>query len=381
MDGIDKLTHEVRGRPLLAWAIDAVAAVDEVERIVVVCAPERQAAVRDAAWLSPRVSAVVSGGSRRHESVAAGLAALDSLARPIDGAGDRVVLVHDGARPLASRELIGAVLEAAFRHGAAIPIVPVTDTLKQIDGSRVAATVDRTDLASAQTPQGVRHRLLRDAFMTFPPSGPETWTDEAALLEACNIPVHALPGEPTNFKVTVPADLDRLEAALGGGGATPPALRVGSGIDSHPFGPGAPLAIGGIEIAGAPRLHGHSDGDAALHAIADALLGAAGLGDLGRMFPADATTPEGVASHELVATVVSRVRDAGHRPVSIDVTIVAARPRLAARLDEMRDAIAAIVGLPSEAVNVKASSGNLDGPDGAGRSISAQAIATVERIS
>jgi 2-C-methyl-D-erythritol 2,4-cyclodiphosphate synthase len=278
-------------------------------------------------------------------------------------------------------QLVLAVLEAAAEHGAAIPVLPVTDTIKRIADDQVTGTVDRAGLASAQTPQGVRRGLLSTAFARFPPNGPETWTDEAGLLEACRIAVHALPGEPGNFKVTLPADLDRVEAALSGGSRVRDTRwRIGSGVDSHPFGPGTPLAIGGIEIAGAPRLHGHSDGDAALHAIADALLGAAGLGDLGRMFPADATTPEGVASHELVESVVTRVRDAGYRPASIDVTIVAARPRLAARLDEMRDAIAAIVGLPSDAVNVKASSGNLDGPEGAGRSISAQALATLEPI-
>jgi 2-C-methyl-D-erythritol 2,4-cyclodiphosphate synthase len=137
--------------------------------------------------------------------------------------------------------------------------------------------------------------------------------------------------------------------------------------------------LGGIEIAGAPRLHGHSDGDVVLHAVADALLGATALGDLGRLFPADARTPNGIASSELVRTVVDRVVGAGWRPASIDVTVVAARPRLGDHLDAMAGAIGELLELDRSAVNVKASSGNLDGADGAGRSISAVAIAMVSR--
>jgi 2-C-methyl-D-erythritol 2,4-cyclodiphosphate synthase len=278
---------------------------------------------------------------------------------------------------------VTAVAIATATYGAAIPVVPVTDTLKRLDGEVVAGTVDRASLAAAQTPQGARSTLLRSAFERFPPGGPEEWTDEAALLEACRIPVHALPGEPTNLKVTVPADLVRVEVALAarnpsGAAAHPAAVeRVGTGLDSHPFGPGEPLALGGVTIPGAPRLHGHSDGDVALHAIADALLGAAGLGDLGRLFPADGSTPRGIASGELLATVVERLAAAGLATRRIDVTIVGARPRLASYLDAMRDAIAAVVRVDAAAVNVKASTGNLGGDEGAGRSMSALAVAVV----
>ena len=154
-------------------------------------------------------------------------------------------------------------------------------------------------------------------------------------------------------------------------------MNVGIGLDRHPFGPGEPLRLGGIGIPGAPALHGHSDGDVALHAIADALLGSAGLGDLGRLFPADDRTPRGVASTDLLGEVVNRVAAAGWRPTSIDLTIVGARPRLGPHLEAMRDAIAGIVGLGHESVSVKASSGNLSGDDGAGRTISATAVVLV----
>lgn len=379
MGGVDKLGYLIGGRPLLAWSIDALAAVEAVERIVVVTSAERQAALRAATWLNERVAAVVVGGDRRHESVAAGLAALDALdaASPADApAGERVVLVHDGARPLVSAALVAAVLEAAREGGAAIPVLPVAETVKRLDGGVIVETLDRAVLATAQTPQGIRRGLLREAFERYPPGGAETWTDEAALLEACRITVHAIPGEPGNLKVTLPTDFDRVEAVLSPG-ARASHMRVGVGTDSHPFGPGGPLALGGIAIPGGFRLAGHSDGDVALHAVADALLGAAGLGDLGRLFPAGPATPRGIDSRDLLADVVRRLAEAGLRPGSIDVTIVAARPRLADHLDAMRAAVAEVVGLDPTAVNVKASTGNLDGMEGAGRGISAQAVATV----
>ena len=380
MGGLDKLAAQIGGRPLLAWTLDALAGSMSVARIVVVTTVAKVPEIAGAAWLPDRVAAVVAGGARRQDSVAAGVEAL------ADGPGSGVILVHDGARPLVSADLVDAVARAAAIHGAAIPVMPVVDTLKRVEDGRVAGTVERSGLAAAQTPQGVRRDVLAAAYAAFPPAGPETWTDEAALLEACRIPVHALPGESANLKVTLPVDLRRVEAALADAGriAAPfhavSALRVGIGEDGHPFGPGSPLALGGITIDAAPRLHGHSDGDVALHAVCDALLGAAGLGDLGRIFPPGPSTPAGIASRELVAECVRRVRAAGLAPLSVDVTIIGARPRLAARLPEMRDAIAGLLELPGDRVNVKASTGNLAGWEGAGRGISARAVAIVGQV-
>jgi len=372
MTGVDKLGATVGGRPLLAWTIDAVAAAPCVDRLVVVAAPERVEALRTAPWLPASVTAVVPGGATRQQSVAAGVRWLD-VADP--SGRDRPVLVHDGARPLVSPGLVAAVVEGVERYGAALPVLSVVETLKRVGDGFVLETVDRTTLAVAQTPQGVRRGLLLEAWAAFPPDGPREFTDEAALLEACKIPVHAIPGEPANLKVTLPDDLRRVQQAL-----APASARVGFGHDSHPFGPGTGLRLGGIEIEGAPRLAGHSDGDVALHAVADALLGAAGLGDLGRLFPADARTPAGIASHLMLREVVARLGGAGLAPATVDVVIIAARPRLGARLDAMRDAIAAVLGLEAGAVNVKASTGNLGGDEGAGRSISARAVASLRAV-
>jgi 2-C-methyl-D-erythritol 4-phosphate cytidylyltransferase/2-C-methyl-D-erythritol 2,4-cyclodiphosphate synthase len=382
MAGIDKLAAPVAGRPVLAHALAGLAAVPLVDRIVVVTAPDRVDEVRTAVWLPPAVVAVVAGAARRQGSVAAGLAELDRLdaaAVAADPAGlpaDRVVLIHDGARPVVDAGLVERVARAAARHGAAIPVLPVAETVKRVEGDRIVETIDRAPLATAQTPQAFRRSVLRAAYARRDPAGSEEWTDEAALCESCTIPVHVVPGDPANVKVTLPADLARVAAALGGP-LPAVALRTGIGHDSHPFGPGEPLVLGGVAIAGAPRLHGHSDGDVALHALADALLGAAGLGDLGRLFPAGPATPRGIASAELVGEVVRRLEAAGLRVVGVDLTIVAARPRLAGHLEAMGDSIARLVGLPPAAVNVKASTGNLAGDEGAGRGASALAIATV----
>ena len=379
MGGVDKLDALVAGRPVLAWSTWAFARVAEARRIVVVTSADRVTRYRAAAWMPQRVSAVIAGGARRQESVAAGIRWLraDEASGDLrDHAADRVVLVHDGARPVISADLIVRVAAAAAKHGAAIPVVSVSETIKELDGGVVRRTVDRAHLAAAQTPQGVRLSVLERAYAMFPPDSRETWTDEAALLEACTITVHALSGDADNLKVTYPPDLARAARALGGQ-LSFAAGRPGFGSDSHPFGADRPLALGGIEIADAPRLSGHSDGDVALHAVADALLGAAGLGDLGRQFPADATTPAGLASGQMLAGVVELLADAGLSPRSVDLTIVAGRPHLGGRLDEMRAEIARILGVDAGGVSVKASSGNLSGDEGAGRAISAHAIAVV----
>ena len=395
MGGQDKLAAELAGRPLLAWSVAALAASPMVERIAIVRRLEQADEPRPT-WLPAKVVAVVPGGARRQESVRAGIDALEdgreqriapagsrggrengARSKPGDEADSdrRVLLVHDGARPLVSSRLVEAVAAAAAEHGAAIPVLPVAETIKRVAGSTVAATVDRTDLATAQTPQGIRWDVLRRALASMPGDGAADFTDEAALLEAAGVAVHTVPGESSNLKVTLPADLALATAQLAASGE----IRSGFNADGHPFGPAMGLRLGGIEIPNAPRLHGHSDGDAALHAIAGALLGAAALGDLGGRYPADERTPRGIASTDLLRDVRALLADAGWAPRSVDLLIRAGRPRLAETLPAMRAAIAELLGLLTEAVSVKAATGNLSGDAGAGRTIEAEAIATIIR--
>jgi 2-C-methyl-D-erythritol 4-phosphate cytidylyltransferase / 2-C-methyl-D-erythritol 2,4-cyclodiphosphate synthase len=369
MGGQDKLAADLAGRPVLAWSLAALAASPIVDRIALVRTAEQAAAARPV-WLPDKVVAVVAGGTRRQESVAAGIRALEAAAPD-----QHVLLVHDGARPLVSLALIDAVARAASEHGAAIPVLPVAETLKRIDGESVTATVDRSGVATAQTPQGIRWDVLRQAIARVPADGAAELTDEAGLLEAAGIAVRAVPGEAANRKITLAEDLAILEAQLAGAGAT----RTGYARDGHAFGGGDGLRLGGVEIPGAPRLHGHSDGDAALHAIAGALLGAVAMGDLGSQYPADERTPRGIASADLLRNVRRSLADAGWRPVAVDLSIHAARPWLERHLPSMRVAIAALLELEDGAVSVKASTGNLSGDAGAGRTIEAEAIATVTR--
>ncbi|MEO8469991.1 MAG: 2-C-methyl-D-erythritol 2,4-cyclodiphosphate synthase [Chloroflexota bacterium] len=371
MAGIDKRLALLGGQPLLIRTIEAMASAPIVDRIVLVM--EEGAALETLRpGLPSSVVRIVPGGAHRGASVEAGFRALEAVA---GGAlpADRVVLVHDGARPLVSRELIDAVAAAAAENGAALPVIPVSDTVRRVRDGELGELVDRTDLTAGQTPQGARAGLLAEALRRYPAGGGERFTDEAALLMACTIRVHPVPGDPVNLKVTLPADLARAAAFV----AARDDRRIGTGTDSHPFGPGAPLRLGGLEFPGVPRLHGHSDGDVVLHATADALLGAAVLGDLGRMFPADHRTPKGMPSEDLLRSVVSRLAGEGWTVEALDLTIVGARPKLAGRLDEMQVAIAALIGTPRARVSVKASTGNLEGATGAGRVISATATASI----
>ncbi len=361
MGGIDKSAIPVLGRPMLRWAVEAMRGAASVRRVIVVTAAERVDSVRQLSWLPPGV-AVVAGGDRRQDSVAAGVRATDA----------EVVLVHDAARPLASPALADRVADAAATHGAAIPVLVVPDSLKRIADGTVAGAVDRTGVARAQTPQGARRELLLPALDALA-GGPETFGDEAELLARHGVPVAAVPGEPAALKVTDQADLPVVEAF-----ARAAPVRRGWGSDSHPFGPGDGLRLGGLDIPEAPRLHGHSDGDVVLHALCDALLGAARMGDLGRLSPAGDPLTRGIDSRQLLREVLTRLADAGMRPLRADIAIRGARPRLGgARLERMADSIEDLLDLEPGAVAVAASTGNLSGDEGAGRVISATALVEV----
>jgi 2-C-methyl-D-erythritol 4-phosphate cytidylyltransferase/2-C-methyl-D-erythritol 2,4-cyclodiphosphate synthase len=372
MGGIDKLDVSLAGRPLLAWSVEAMAAAASVGGVVVVVAADRVDALRGTDWLARTGARVVAGGQNRSESVLAGVRASDA----------EVVLVHDGARPLASPALADAVARAALTHGAAIPVTPVVDSLKSVDGQAVTGAIEREGLAAAQTPQGARRALLLEAFAA---AGGHPFSDEAGLLHAHGVEVATVPGEVANIKITRPDDLELVRGvavaratAVGlAGGAFAP---TGLGQDSHQFGRHDGLWLGGLLIADAPRLHGHSDGDVALHAVATALLSAAGSGDLGRLFPSDDMGTAGSASAELLRAALAQAAAAGWSPSSVQLSLLGARPRLGgARLEAMRVSIAGLLGIDSAAVSVTASSGNLIGAEGGGRAISATALVSVVR--
>jgi 2-C-methyl-D-erythritol 4-phosphate cytidylyltransferase / 2-C-methyl-D-erythritol 2,4-cyclodiphosphate synthase len=368
MGGTDKLEADLAGRPLLAWSVEAMARARAVGRLIVVTAADRVDRLREAAWLQASSGdlplEVVAGGARRSDSVRAGVAA----------ARAEVVLVHDGARPLVSPSLVDAVALATLRDGSAIPVVPVADSLRRVEDGRVVGLVERASLAAAQTPQGAKRELLLDAYLAV--ADEATFTDEAALLAAAGTSVTTVPGEPSNIKVTGPADLDLVRQIVDAGSAA--RMSTGFGQDSHPFGPGEGLWLCGVLIEEAPRLYGHSDGDVALHALATALMAAARQGDLGRRFPPTDQATAGAPSAGLLQAILGDLGADGRKPLSAQVSLLGARPRLGARrIEQMRARVAELLAVPLAEVSVVASSGNLAGPEGAGLVISASAFVTL----
>lgn len=371
---VPKAFVEIDGTPLLRRALEAAGAAGARQTVVTVPPQDAPRWIERVHALGVGTSVrAVSGGSTRQESVLLGLQALQPEGAGADDPA-HVVLVHDAARPCASVALWRRVAEEAGRTGGAIPVLPSVDTLKEVgpDGA-VVRTLERARVVRAQTPQGFRFDALLAAHLEAQAGGIEA-TDDAALFELAGGRVVTVAGEESNMKVTHPDDLDRVARSLGGGGAT---LRVGYGYDTHPLVAGRRLVLGGVVIEHDRGLEGHSDADALAHAVADALLGAAGLGDIGQKFPADDTRWKDADSIELLSAVVADLHAAGFRPCNVDATILAEQPRLLPHLEAMRRRLAGALGLEPGAVNVKATRGEGMGPIGRGEGIAAHAVTTV----
>ncbi|MEW6221351.1 MAG: 2-C-methyl-D-erythritol 4-phosphate cytidylyltransferase [Thermodesulfobacteriota bacterium] len=361
------------GRPLLAHALAAFAATPAVTEVVVVAPADHcqrtEELVRQGGFA--KVSRVVAGGAQRQDSVAAGLAALDPAVE--------LVAVHDGARPLVTPELIGACLAAASQHGAAIAAVPVKDTLKAVAGERIQATVDRSGLWQAQTPQAARRPLLEAAFARAAATGFAA-TDEAALLEHLGVPVAVVPGSETNLKVTRPEDLLVAEALLQSRQASMiDDLRVGSGFDAHRLVTDRPLVLGGVTIPHSHGLLGHSDADVLTHALMDAILGALGAGDLGRHFPDTDPRFRGIRSILLLEEVMALAHGQGVVLANADVTVIAQAPKLVPHFPAMAAVLAAACQVPAARINLKATTTEGLGFAGRQEGIAAQAVVLLGR--
>jgi 2-C-methyl-D-erythritol 4-phosphate cytidylyltransferase / 2-C-methyl-D-erythritol 2,4-cyclodiphosphate synthase len=279
------------------------------------------------------------------------------------------VLVHDAARPLVDVALVEAVAAAARRTGAAVPVLPVAETVKRVEGGRVRETVDRDTLATAQTPQGFRYDVLRRAYDRAFADGVEV-TDEAVAVERLGEPVEAVAGSARNRKVTGPDDLPWAEWMLSG---TTAAWRVGTGFDVHRLVQGRPLMLGGVKVEHDRGLEGHSDGDCVVHAVCDALLGACGAGDMGRYFPSSDPRWQGAPSLGFLQEVVEIVIGRGYDIGNVDVTVVAERPRLAPYTEAMRESLGRGLRRPADAVSVKVKSSDGLGALGAAEGIAAHA--------
>jgi 2-C-methyl-D-erythritol 4-phosphate cytidylyltransferase/2-C-methyl-D-erythritol 2,4-cyclodiphosphate synthase len=378
----------VAGRPLVAHTLGALAAVGRLAATLVVLAPgdhdfEREVpgAAGERCWIA-RV-----GGASRAETVANGLAELLARgARPQDW-----VLVHDAARCLLRPEWVDRLIDACVADAVGgLLALPLADTLKSEADGKVLATVDRQGKWAAQTPQMFRLGLLQAALQAAAAAG-AVITDESSAVEAMGLQPRLVRGELDNLKVTWPGDFalaERLlpdrdphrdttmpgEAAMTGKSSRAPQLRIGEGWDTHALVVGRPLVLGGITIPHSHGLLGHSDADALLHAITDALFGAAALGDIGRHFPDTDPAFKGADSGALLAECARRVRTAGWTIANVDATVIAQAPKLALHMPAMVGRIAALLGLAPGQVNVKAKTAEKMGPVGEGRAIEARAV-------
>ncbi len=380
--GSDKLWEDLWGRPTWRWSLDTLLAVEGLERVAIAVPADAVERFTDALPRDARRCLVVPGGDVRADSVIAGVWALT-------GAGhddDTLVLVHDAARPALRTELVETIVAAAAPTDAAvIPVVPVVDSLKRIRGERVVAPVEREEVAAAQTPQAARLGALRAAIEEAHAWG-RPITDDAGALAAAGVPVHVVPGDPENRKLTDPGDLVSMRAVLAARSTLVAPLdpvagsRSGIGFDAHRLVEGRPMRIGGVDFPDETRgPEGHSDGDAVLHALIDALLGASQLGDIGVLFPPGAEAWAGADSAELLARAVGRMRDAGWRPVSADVAVAVMRPSIAPRRIEIAARIGGLLGVDGTAVSIKGTTSDGLGFAGDG-GLAAWAVATAERV-
>ena len=351
---------DLGGRTMLRRSVDAFDRHPDVAEIVVVLPAELVADGASLIGATSRSCRVAAGGERRQDSVRAGLL---PLSPDID-----LLLVHDAARPFADAALIDRVIAGARETGAAVPAVPARETVKRVPrgSSLIGETMPRQEIWLAQTPQGFRRDVFMAALAAAAPDA--EFTDEAMLAERAGYAVRVVQGDEHNVKITTPEDLSAARARCAG---TP---RVGTGYDLHRLVEGRPLVLAGVIL---PFEHGplaHSDGDVVCHALTDALLGAAGAGDIGQLFPDTDPAWKNAAGLDLLARAVAAIGARGFVVSNADVTVILERPKLAPHALAIRQGLAGVLGVSVEAVSVKAKTN--EGVDAVGRGEAIAAYAT-----
>ena len=356
--GVPKQYRELAGKPVLRWAVEAMQAHPAVREVRVVIG-QGQDALASAALDGLNVGTLVTGGAERADSVRAGLDAVSADA----------VLVHDAARPFCPPAVIDRLIAPLEFFDGAAPVLAVGDTLARA-GTELLEPVDRTGIVRVQTPQAFRIASLKAAYDRW--SGPAP-TDETTVLRAAGMRVAAVEGDPALEKLTTSVDWDRAERTL----ASSLISRTGMGFDVHAFeGPG-PLMMGGIELPSQRGLAGHSDADVVLHAITDALLGAAALGDIGQHFPPSDPQWKGASSDRFLAFAADQVRERGGIIDHIDCTVICEEPKVGPHRDRIRERVAAIVGISIGSVSIKATTTEGMGFTGRREGIAAQAVVNI----
>ena len=351
------------GATILRHAVAALGEHGRIANVLVAIRPEDRARY-DSSIAGLAVMPPIAGGPTRQDSVRLGLEALAAY-------NPRRVLIHDGARPFPDQQLVDRVIDGLDKAVAAIPCLPLRDTIKRADCGTIAETIDRSALWRAQTPQGFHFDAILAAHRAA--IGQEL-TDDAAVAEAAGLTPLMVHGSEDNLKVTTAEDLAAAERLLA---ARQGEVRVGQGFDVHPFAPGDHLWICGVRIPHLVSLAGHSDADVGLHALTDAVFGAIGAGDIGMHFPPTDPRWRGAASDQFLSHAADLVRARRGAIAAVDVTIICERPKVAPYRAAMVDRIAAILGIPPDRVSVKATTTEKLGFTGRGEGIAAQAVATV----
>lgn len=360
-------SERMRGVNKMLIAIDGLTPADRcvlafapfADEIVIAVSDSTRPAAERAAKLSPVPVKIVEGGARRQDSV------LNALRAAEFG----TVAVHDCARCAVTADVIERALEAAFRTGSGCAAIAVRDTLRRSDSF---GTVERGGLAAMQTPQCFDREMLLKAYAALD----SEVTDDAAIWRALYGSVTLTEGSLLNQKLTEAGDIEFFRSLAGGGRG----MRVGIGEDTHRLAEGRKLVLGGVEIPFRLGLDGHSDADALAHAVIDAMLGAAALGDIGRHFPDNDPAYEGIRSIILLEKTAELLLKNGYRPANIDATVTAQEPKLASFIDPMRKNIADAIGVGIDTVSVKATTPERLGPEGNLQSITVRAVACLERI-
>lgn len=364
--GHNKVLASLEGVPIIVRTLKQIADIEKLGQVIVVAGAEEQAVMNKllasyAPKYFPHVNwQLVCGGKERQDSVANALAAVE--------AQEGWVAVHDGARPFAEAELFARVWSAAQQTGAAIAAVACKDTIKTVDAQEIVAnTPNRAQLRAVQTPQIFKLSLLRQAYAALA-QNPRAVTDDAMLLEAMGVKVKVVAGSYENIKITTPEDLPRAKERR---------MQIGSGYDVHKLVAGRKLILCGVTIPYELGLEGHSDADVALHALMDALLGAAGLGDIGKFFPDNDPAFKDADSRKLLQQVLVTLKERCWQVNNVDVTIIAQRPKLAPFREQMKANLLEALNLPEDAVNVKATTTEHLGFTGRGEGIAAEAAVSI----
>lgn len=366
-----KQYRRIGGRPVIARTLEAFLAEPRITRIVCVIHRDDDALFAEAAAGLDREGRVITvhGGSDRQASVLKGLEALAAFA-PVQ------VLIHDGVRPFADASLVGGVIDALGAEHGVLAAIPVTDTLKRADsGGLVGTTVDRNGLFAAQTPQAFPFEAILSAHRRAAAEAGERFTDDAAIAAWAGIPVIVAPGSSRNVKITWAEDIAMADRMLSA--ARFPDIRTGNGYDVHAFAPGDGVWLCGVFIPFDRKLDGHSDADAPLHALTDALLATIGAGDIGTHFPPSDPQWKGAASSIFVEHAASLVRARGGRIANADITIIAEAPKVGPHREAMTAKLASMLAIAPERISVKATTNEKMGFVGRREGIAAIATATV----